>query len=126
MLTLVRDRDMDPPRLDRFDLHDPLPAMMCGEIRPAAGERKGSALLWRLGSRFFRRFAVPFDQTDAQRLQRGVGDPREACLAVAQRPDGAALGEPALVDGIEALADLRRRADGKPGQCQLPAARAGV
>ena len=34
------DRDMDPARLDRFDLHDLLPAIMRVGLRPEAGGRK--------------------------------------------------------------------------------------
>src|SRR3954452_8106215 len=90
--------------------------MRCSEIRtiPDAIEpalppnspviRRGTPALFRdQGSRF----APSLDKTDAQRFERVIGDRRQAGLAVAQRPDRAAVGKPALVNDIEAVGDLR-------------------
>src|SRR4051794_28063992 len=69
------------------------------------------------------------NQAYVDRLQRIVGDRRNAEFAIALRPDDAALEERALIDNLEALADRRCQPHRKPGQRQpLPtrAAELGV
>src|ERR1700739_2736913 len=58
------------------------------------------------------------------RLQRIVGDGRDAKRPVAVRACDAALKKSALINHIEAVADMRRQSYREPGQRQTLAARA--
>src|SRR6185312_1789015 len=66
------------------------------------------------------------DDGDADGFERIVGDRRHAELAVAFRPDDAALEERALILDLQPLAGLARRPHCKAGERQVTAACAGV
>src|SRR5205807_2667349 len=88
------------------------------------GAFRGAARLATASGAAARRFL--FDDADPDRFQRVVIHRRGTYLAIAFRPDDAALEEAALIDDIELLALIGRRPHREPGQRQPAAARAGV